>query len=252
MHTPYEYPENFARFYDVIYHRLRSAVDLKFFMREIGNTKGKVLEIGAGTGRLFVEALRSGADVYALDASDSMLKVLKSKLDEKQRFRVSKQDFTGFRYDFKFDLALAPFRVIQHLTGKEDQLMAINKVYDHLNPGGRFIFDTFIPDLQMLTGGIHEQVDFDGEYEPGKKLKRSVTSIPDLLTQTLQIRFHLEWDEAGERKQEDWNLQLRYFFRYELEHLVERSKFKEYKILGDYEGNELNENSRDLIMVCRK
>ena len=47
----YEYSENFARFYDVIYHHMRDGVDHAFFLNEISQIKGKVLEIGVGTGR---------------------------------------------------------------------------------------------------------------------------------------------------------------------------------------------------------
>ncbi len=44
----------------------------------------------------------------------------------------------------------------------------------------------------------------------------------------------------------------RLFFRYELEHLIERSNFKEYRITGDYLGNELNPKSKEFIIICRK
>ena len=45
---------------------------------------------------------------------------------------------------------------------------------------------------------------------------------------------------------------MRFFFRYELEHLVERSKFECYKILGDYHGNELNQDSKEFVVICQK
>jgi hypothetical protein len=66
------------------------------------------------------------------------------------------------------------------------------------------------------------------------------------------VSFRLEWDEEGGKKEENWTLPLRFFFRYELEHLIERSAFDNYRILGDYMGNELNENSKEFIAVCRK
>jgi hypothetical protein len=45
---------------------------------------------------------------------------------------------------------------------------------------------------------------------------------------------------------------MRFFFRYELEHLVERSLFRKYKILGDYKGNELTSQSKEFIVICEK
>lgn len=246
------YPDTFARFYDLIYHQMRDHVDLDFFLDEAHRTKGKILEAGSGTGRLFANALNLGTDIYGIDISESMLKVLKSKISPDHHFRVSLQNITDFSFDFKFDLIIAPFRVIMHLEDKSDQLTAINNVYDHLNHNGRFIFDTFIPDLNQLIKGLNNIVDFKGEYEPGKRVKRIVTTEPDLINQIINITFNIEWDEDNTRKSEEWKVQLRYFFRYELEHLVERSKFEKYRITGDYDGNELSNNSKEFIVTCTR
>jgi ubiquinone/menaquinone biosynthesis C-methylase UbiE len=71
------YPKNFTRFYDTIYHNLRDGVDNEYFQNEINLTKGKVLEIGVGSGRLFLNGLNDGTDIYGLDISESMLDVLR-------------------------------------------------------------------------------------------------------------------------------------------------------------------------------
>jgi len=246
------YPECFARFYDLVYHSQRDGVDNDYFQKVILKTKGKILEIGAGTGRLFIDALNQGANIYGLDISQYMLDELLKKLDKKEHYRVSLQDFINFRYDFKFDLIIAPFRVIMHLMEKEDQIMAINNVYRHLNRNGRFIFDTFIPDLNQLINGIKDKTDFDGEYEPGKKIRRIVSTVPDLVNQRININFRFEWDEDNGLVAEEWDMALRFFFRYELEHLVERSYFNKYKIVGDFYGNELNQESKEFIVICQK
>ena len=246
------YPKSLARFYDLIYHQLRDDTDLDFFKNEAVRTNGKVLEIGVGTGRLFTNALKNGSDIYGIDVSESMLNVLYDKLDRNEHYRVSLQDMIDFRFDFKFDLIVAPFRVIMHIPDKSDQLNAINNVYKHLNNGGRFIFDTFIPDLKALLNGMKDVTDFEGEYEPGKKVRRIVSTNPDLLNQIINVRFLMEWDENGKLEREEWLTPMRYFFRFEMEHLVERSKFRKYKILGDYKGHELNRDSKEFIVVCEK
>ena len=246
------YPESFARFYDVIYHTQRDGVDNEYFLNEIRKTKGKVLEAGVGTGRLFTNALESGADVYGLDISPNMIDVLNKKLDKDQQKRISLQNIIDFRYDFKFDLIIAPFRVMMHLLDKNDQINAINNAYDHLNKGGRFIFDAFVPDLKQLINGLNNVTDFEGEYSEGKKIRRIVSTVPDLMRQVINVKFHLEWEEDDGIKQSDWDTPLRFFFRYELEHLIERSHFKSYHIAGDYYGNELNSTSREFIATCTK
>lgn len=247
-----EYPEPFARFYDLIYHSVRDGVDFEYFQNEISSTQGKVLEIGVGTGRLFAAALSRGADIYGIDISKHMMDVLSGKLDKDQHFRVSLQNIIDFSFDFRFDLIIAPFRVMMHIEEKEDQIKALNNVFRHLNKNGRFIFDTFVPDLKMLINGLDNVTDFEGEYEPGRKIRRIVTTRPDLITQTILVKFHLDWDEENGVKHYDWEVPLRFFFRYELEHLIERSEFSRYEILGDYQGNQLNSDSKEFVVVCRK
>ena len=246
------YPKSFARFYDLIYHQQRDGVDNEYFQNEIRQTKGKILELGVGTGRLFINALNQGADIYGIDISQSMIDVLSKKLEGEQHKRISLQNIIDFSFDFKFDLIIAPFRVIMHLLEKEKQIKAINNVFEHLNKNGRFIFDVFVPDLSQLINGIDNYTDFEGEYDKGRRIKRTVSTKPDLINQIINIKFNLEWDEDNEQKHDEWMIQLRFFFRYELEHLIERSNFNRYKILGDYLGNELNQKSKDFIIVCQK
>jgi ubiquinone/menaquinone biosynthesis C-methylase UbiE len=248
----YEYPQSFARFYDLIYHQVRDGVDNDFFLNEVKKTKGKVLEIGVGTGRFFNDALNSCADVYGIDISDSMLNVLKSKLDNKQHFRISNQSIVDFKFDTSFDLIIAPFRVISHVLDKKDHLTALNNVFKHLKPGGKFIFDVFVPNPEQLTNGLENLVDFEGEFEPGQKIKRIVSTKPDIINQIINIHFRFEWDETGTTKTDDWKIPFRIFFRYELEHLIERSNFQQFEILGDYNGNLLNEKSKEFVCICYK
>jgi SAM-dependent methyltransferase len=246
------YPKTFARFYDTIYHQVRDEVDNDYFQDEIKKTSGKILEIGVGTGRLFMNSLNSGADIYGLDISETMLDVLYNKLPSEQHNRLSLQNLIDFRFDFKFDLIVAPFRVLMHVLDKEDQLKALNNIYHHLNENGKFIFDTFIPDLNQLIKGLENHTDFEGEYEPGHMVKRVVSTTPDLIKQIIEVSFQMEWEENNIILHDKWMLPLRFFFRYELEHLVERSDFDRYKIYGDYQGNELTKASTDFIVVCRK
>ncbi len=248
----FEYPKNFARFYDLIYHKIRDSADAEFFRNEACRANGKVLEIGVGTGRHFLNALNCGADIYGIDVSESMLNQLYDKLNRNEHYRVSLQNMTDFSFDFRFGLIMAPFRVIMHIPDKADQLKAINNVYDHLEKDGRFIFDTFIPDLKQLINGLKNVTDFEGEYEPGKKVRRIVSTNPDLLNQLIQVTFRMEWEDNGKMEHDEWTTPMRYFFRYELEHLVERSKFKKYKIMGDYSGHELNQDSKEFIVICQK
>lgn len=247
-----EYPPFFARFYDLIYHQVRDDVDTAFYLNRIISSGGRVMEVGTGTGRLFIKALEEGADIYGIDLSPAMLDILKAKLSSENKGRVSYGNITDFITDEKFDLIVAPFRVMMHLVTIEEQLKALNNVYDNLNPGGQFIFDLFIPDLKLLISGMEDIRDFDTEFEPGNRVSRTVTSIADLINQTLNVKFLIEWNEGEEKFSGEWHSLMRYFFRFELEHLLERSPFELFSIDGDFSGSSLSSNSREFIVTCTK
>ena len=246
-----EYPDYVARFYDVIYSQLRT-IDREYFLCKILETKGPVLEIGVGTGRFFLEALSKGADIDGIDNSASMLASLKEKLDQKYHSRIVFQDARTMSLPRKYDLIVAPFRVFSHLIDVQDQLIVLNNVYHHLNKNGRFIFDLYVPDLNILLHGIKEQIDFEGEYRPGKKLRRIVSAKPDPINQISLVTMNFTWEEDDDVRTETWQTQMRFYFRYELEHLVHRSKLKLKSIYGDYQEHELHSDSKDFVVVCAR
>ena len=246
------YPDYFARFYDLIYGKIRSGTDLEYFLRKIRETRGPVLEIGTGTGRIFTEALKEGADIYGIDISPAMVGVLKAKTDPAHHFRLSVQDMKNFRSDVTFPLIIAPFRVFMHLTETEDQLGTLNHICSRLSPGGIFIFDLFITDMQIVQKGLDRIVDFEGEYEPGETLRRitSSRSNPDRHEMFVTMRF--EWTEKGGLRSGEWFTRMRYFFSRELEELLERSSFRSFEIFGNYLEEPVGPESRDYIVVCKK
>lgn len=56
------------------------------------------------------------------------------------------------------------------------------------------------------------------------------------------------WDENGKQINKEWHLQMRFYFRYELEYLISLSKLKLKTIYGDYAGNPLQSGSKDFIL----
>ena len=251
METPPCYPPFIARFYDTIYAQLRT-IDLDYFLGKIRSTNGPVLELGVGTGRFFIEALSGGADIEGVDSSETMLAQLRSKLDPRHHHRIHHQDARSLQLKKKFDLIIAPFRMFSHLLAPDDQLHVLNGVYDHLNVGGRLVFDLYVPDLSILLNGIREHADFEGEYAPGKRLTRIISSSSDLIRQVSTVTMTLTWDENGGERSESWSFPMRFFFRYELEHLVRRSRLSLVTIFGDYEEHELGPNSKDFLVVCER
>jgi SAM-dependent methyltransferase len=246
------YPNYVTRFYDLVYADVRDAVDVNFYLRKIRETSGRVLEIGVGTGRIFRRALTAGADIYGIDNSASMLKRLRKNLAPEEHHRVSLQSAVDFKFDMKFDLILAPFRVFSHLNTIEEQLSALRNIRQYLTNKGLLIFDLFVPNPKMLAEGISELLDFTGEYAPGKKVRRYVSSYSNIVEQMIYGKMKFVWDTNKGKISREWNFTMRFFFRYELEHLIQLAGLNLVTILGDFQGHKLNKNSKEFIVICSK
>jgi SAM-dependent methyltransferase len=247
------YPDFVARFYDAVYAQVRDGVDNEYYLRKMAEAGGPVLEIGVGTGRLFAEARRRGADVYGIDLSPAMIERCREKLSPADRERVWVEDAVTLRTDRRFGLVVAPFRVLSHVHEPGGQLRLLDAVHAALEPGGRFIFDLYVPSLKLLLEGLPEMCDFDGEHASGKRLRRFVSSAPaDLARQTNRVRMSFVWEEADGEHRGDWEFEMRFFFRFEIEHLVARSRLRLEAIHGDFEEGVLTEESREYVVVCRR
>lgn len=247
------YPDFVARFYDAVYAQLRDDVDNDYYLRKIMAAVGPVLEIGVGTGRLFAEGLRRGADIHGVDLSSHMVERCRERLAPGDRQRVWVDDAVHLRTDRRFGLVVAPFRVLSHIPEPEDQLRLMNSVHGLLDPGGIFIFDVYVPNLKLLLEGLPETCDFDGEHSPGRRLRRLVSAVPaDLARQTSRVRMQFEWDDDGGKQRDEWTFDMRYFFRFELEHLMERSRLQLEALHGDFEEGPLTPESADYVIVARR
>lgn len=252
MNTESHYPEFVARFYDVVYAKIRTSVDHDYYLSKMKSARGPVLEIGVGTGRLFADALKAGVDIYGFDLSESMLGELKRRIPASEHPRIRQDDARTFTWNKEFDLIAAPFRVMSHLLAVEDQWSALTRIKKHLPERGIFIWDVFVPDPVFCSKGLEPTVDFEGYWKDGKRLQRIVSVRPDPARQINHASMRFIWDDDDGKHDEIWSFPMRYFFRYEIEHLLRMAGFQIIDIYGDFEEHPLHNTSKDFVIVCRR
>ncbi len=93
----------------------------------------KILDAGAGTGRLIRPLIDGGADVVALDISENMLKEISKKYDKVETI-VGDVEKLPFGDDI-FDVVISTF-VIVHLS---DPSIFFKEAYRVLKNGGKFL-----------------------------------------------------------------------------------------------------------------
>jgi len=112
--------------------------------------KGKILEIGAGTGRYTLGLVQRGYTVTAVDISEENLKLSKSSLThagfaEKAHFVLGDARYLIGVPEKEFDAVLM-MGPLYHLVEESDRQMAVREAHARLRPGG-VIFSAFISRL---------------------------------------------------------------------------------------------------------
>jgi SAM-dependent methyltransferase len=132
---------------------------------------GAALELGIGTGRIALPLAARGVRVRGIDLSEAMVARLRAKPGG-EAIDVAIGDFATTTVEETFSLAYVVFNTIMNLTTQEAQVACFRNAARHLAPGGRFVIEVGVPQLQRLPPGerfrpFHvgsEHVGFD-EYE---------------------------------------------------------------------------------------
>jgi SAM-dependent methyltransferase len=245
----------FARDYDAIYESLRGpSGDAAFYLGLARASGGPVLELGCGSGRTLLPIAREGIEAVGLDSSEAMLSELAAK-SPPPNLRIVRSRLQDFDLSpQRFRLIFAGFRVFQHLLTVEDQLAALVRVRAHLSHDGLFAFDVFAPRHDRLAQTEVAEIEDARVLRDGEEIVR-YAAIPriDVARQIMDLRFRIERRRNAELLEESrWESSLRYFFRYELEHLLARSGFEAVEFYGGFDGRPFDHVSGETVVLARR
>jgi SAM-dependent methyltransferase len=121
------------------------------FLAELAGA-GAALELGIGTGRLALPLSRRGVAVHGIELSPAMVAQLQAKPGA-DTIGVTIGDFATARVGGTFTLAYLVRNTIANLTTQDQQIACFGNVAAHLEPGGCFVIEVYIPELQRLPPG---------------------------------------------------------------------------------------------------
>jgi len=113
---------------------------------------GAALELGVGTGRIALPLSQRGVRVHGIELSPAMVAEMRTKPGA-DAIGVTIGDFATTRVEGSFELAYLVRNTITNLTTQDEQVQCFQNVAAHLRPGGCFVIEVYIPELQRLPPG---------------------------------------------------------------------------------------------------
>jgi SAM-dependent methyltransferase len=113
---------------------------------------GRALELAVGTGRIALPLARRGVAVHGIEISAAMVARLREKPGA-DSVDVTMGDMAAVRVPGTFSLVYLVFNTIMNLTSQDEQVACFANAARHLAPGGRFVIECMVPDLQRLPPG---------------------------------------------------------------------------------------------------
>ena len=226
--------------------------DIAFWQRQTNRQKGKILELGCGTGRITIPIAQEGKKISGLEFNDSMIESAKIKASKhKVKIDFYLADMRYFSLNDRFDLIILPYNTIFHLVSLQDFQCCISCVKNHLTPKGKFIVDAWIPNMEKLARKMDDFQELEKYYDPitSELIVLMTRSNYDQVDQIDLCEFIFKHNDIVKSKVEQ---PFRIYFPKELEALLILNGFEIESIFGDYDENIINKNSRrQIFTVCK-
>jgi SAM-dependent methyltransferase len=234
--------------------------DAEWYRSKARQCGGPVLELGAGTGRITVGIAQDGVPVHALDADPTMLERLVQKLaqqpPEVREHVVSVVgDMRTFRLTERFALIIAPFRGFLHNLTEHDQLACLDRVREHLRPGGCFAFNVYHPSLEYMahhTGALAGVWRRAATFprDDGGCIVRSESNRFDTVRQVVdsQHRYEEYGPDGILSRTSLHRLQLAYLYPPDLRRLLKEAGFQSVQIAGGFDGRPFENDTDELVI----
>jgi SAM-dependent methyltransferase len=241
--------------------------DVAFYRDAVHEFGDPVLELGCGTGRITLALAEAGHRVTGLDISERMLERCNQKLaklpaEARERVHLVQGNMVRFDLAEKFRLIIIPFRPMQHLLEIDEQVACLESVRRHLRAegrrfgegSGRLILDVFQTDAERMHDSSYQEEGLVADYSmpDGRRVRimERVTAFHRAKQRNdVEMIFYVT-DARGKEERLVFAWTLRYFFRYEVEHLLARCGFRVSAVYGDFDRSPLADNSPEMIFVA--
>ncbi|SHJ72306.1 Methyltransferase domain-containing protein [Clostridium amylolyticum] len=228
--------------------------DLGLILEWAEKTKGKIIELACGTGRIALELAERGMEVVGVDLNKQMLKKAEEKAKGRNLYvQWILQDCTELNLNIKSTFIYMVGNSFQHFLTNESQDKLFESVSNYLDINGIFIFDTRFPSLEELLQPEKEEYWKSYIDEKNRKVDLYTLSSYDALNQIQHYKtIRIYNEDTFKEKSQETNISLRYVYPQEMRRVLQQYGFEILNIYGYWDKRELTPKSSSMIVVCKK
>jgi ubiquinone/menaquinone biosynthesis C-methylase UbiE len=250
--------DTYAPFYDWENAQTLGRRDVPFWRRVAARAKGRVLELGCGTGRVTIPLAKAGIDLVGVDRSAPMLRRAQQRAARASRNQRSaigsphlvRADIRALPFPPRaFTTVIAPYGILQSLIRPRDLTATLASVARVLAPGGTFGID-LVPDVPKWRE-YRNRVQLRGESN-GARLTLIESVVQDRrrhLTMFEQRYVERRGDEVREHR---FDLTFRTLSVQAMSRQLERAGFSVDAVLGDYRERPWDDRADVWIILAKR
>jgi SAM-dependent methyltransferase len=216
--------------------------DVPFYVELAREADGPIVELAVGNGRVAIPVAREiGRKVIGIDRSPAMLAQARARAEEAGvELELREQDMRDFELEEPAALIYCPFRALLHLPTWRDRRRAFERVAANLRPGGRFVWNVFVFDIEIAAS-------------LADRLRRRPDGTTwewteyDSTDSRIDITAYVEQPGKDPRRLSLW-----WINRSEWEGLIDVAGLEIEALYGDFDRSAFDENSREFIWVARR
>lgn len=237
--------------YDNMLRSRKQDSRLSFFKNQTNIYGDPVLELACGTGEISIMIAKEGMSVTGLDFSQIMLdQAIRKSKENNLEIQWIKEDMTHFKLNNKYSSIIMPGAALNWILKNEEVERCFSCVKNHLRQDGRFIFDVFNPDLDILQKDPSEKYPMYEYPNPHGKGKVLVTGS-NTYNKLTQISYYSQYYKI-EDKEVVRSVKLRMYFPQELDALLHYNGFTIDNKFGTFDEEPFNSDSNHQIIICHK
>ncbi|WP_338707313.1 class I SAM-dependent methyltransferase [Paenibacillus amylolyticus] len=208
--------------------------DIEFYRHYLQRCNGRILEAMSGSGRVLIPLLEACLKVDGIDYSMDMIDSCRSRCMERAlpMPELFVADLEKLDLPYRYEVIIIPGGSLLLIQDRQASINVLRNLFQHLEPGGRLVFDLFLPDVTQSSSVETSTV----SLPDGDTITVEVKTIEVNLLQQYKVSLirYEQWHQGALVATELQQLTLRWYGIEELRLILEHIGFSDIKVYADF------------------